>query len=133
MADWYGSARSNYFGIKDEASYKIFCDRWNIVPIQDGKKWGFVCSLDDKGGLPSYTSDENNDEEYDFDDFVDELSKQLKPSHVAIMMECGAEKLRYVTGFALAVNSNGTTKTVSLNDIYKKADRLGKHRTCAES
>jgi hypothetical protein len=38
-------------------------------------------------------------------------------------MEIGAEKLRYLTGVAIAVNHKGRAAVVSLDDIYRKAAR----------
>ncbi|HTE91774.1 MAG TPA: hypothetical protein VK639_22680 [Terriglobales bacterium] len=46
--------------------------------------------------------------------------------------EAGAEKCRYVTGWALAVNSKGETRRVSLQDIYDLAGQIGEHVTKAE-
>ncbi len=40
-------------------------------------------------------------------------------------MEAGAEKLSYVTGFALALNSRRNKVTLSLGDIYEMARGLG--------
>jgi len=38
-------------------------------------------------------------------------------------MEIGAEKLRYLTGVAIAVKHNGRVVEVTLSDIYRKAAR----------
>jgi hypothetical protein len=38
-------------------------------------------------------------------------------------MEIGAEKLRYLTGIAIAVNYKGRATVVSLDDVYRKAAR----------
>jgi hypothetical protein len=38
-------------------------------------------------------------------------------------MEIGAEKLRYLTGVAIAVNHKGRVVEVTLSDIYRKAAR----------
>jgi len=51
---------------------------------------------------------------------------------VAIMMEAGAEKCRYINAYALAVNSKGETKEISLDQIYELAQPLGEHITRAE-
>ena len=87
---------------------------------------------DDKGSLPHFREDENTGVDLDFDDFLQELAKHLVDGWVAVMVEVGAEKLRYVTGYACAVNSKGKIKTVSIDEIYKKAENLGKHITKCE-
>jgi hypothetical protein len=131
MADWYGSARSNYFRVKDVPKFVEFCKRWGIEPIyqKDGGKnpVGFLCDKYGDGSLPAGFTDTIDGKEVDltFGDFLDELSQHLAYGSVAVMMECGAEKLRYITGQAVAINSRGETRVISLNDIYKKARKLG--------
>jgi len=65
-------------------------------------------------------------------DFLAELSLHLQPGWVAIIMEAGAEKLRYIAGFAAAVNSKGETREVTIQEIYERAKPLGEHITQAE-
>jgi hypothetical protein len=83
-----------------------------------------------EGQLPHWK--EKDGKEFDFDDFVVELSQHLKKGSVAIMMEAGAEKLRYITGFACAVNWKGDIKRISLDDIYDEANKMGKIVTRCE-
>ncbi len=72
----------------------------------------------DSGGWP--TLDTENDVEIDLTaEFAEHLSKE----QVAILMEAGAEKLRYVIGEAAAVNSRGRVVFLSLGDIYRRAAR----------
>jgi hypothetical protein len=139
MADWYGSARSNYFRVKDLKAFQELCSRWGVSFMTKSESEpelvGFVCETE-FGGLPSHIFEEvvGTDElkEYEFDDFLKELAGLLKDGEVAIMMEAGAEKLRYITGCAVAVNSKGRTVSVSLDDIYKKAKKLGGNITPVE-
>jgi hypothetical protein len=46
-------------------------------------------------------------------------------------MESGAEKLRYIAGYAVAYNSKGETVSLNLDDIYDKAKSLGTNITTA--
>ena len=165
MADWYGSARSNYFRVRNIEAFKKLCERWNAQFWEEGKydektktnkKTGRVAfsGEDDHGGLPYYRSEEVKlgdlppkkraatakaqgldpkdpealketvEVEYEQDDFFNELAEQLVDGEVAVMMEAGAEKLRYVSGWAIAINSKGKRVVVGLDDIYKKAQKL---------
>lgn len=54
-------------------------------------------------------------------DWVNILTEHLAEGEVAILMEAGAEKLRYITGWAQAISWDGRVNTVSLDDIYAKA------------
>ncbi len=133
MANWYGSARSNYFRVKDITKFEELCRRWNVTFIRkEGKPdlVGFLCD-GSPGGLPNYRYEEPQSEEedtvlkeHDFDDFLKELSSLLVDGDVAVMLEVGAEKLSYVTGFALALNSRGDKVALSLGDIYEMAKGL---------
>jgi hypothetical protein len=45
---------------------------------------------------------------------------------VAVFVEVGAEKLRYLTGWSFAVSAKGERVEVSLDEIYQRAnDTLG--------
>ena len=72
----------------------------------------------DGGSWPSY--DMEADTEIDL---VAELAQHLPKGEVAVLMEIGAEKLRYLTGIAIAVNYKGRAAVVSLDDVYRKAAR----------
>jgi len=139
MADWAGHARSNYFRVKDQDAFADLCEKWNLTFIVDKEtpeRVGFICE-NEFGNLPSYRMEEKETDdrvievEYDFDDFLDEIASHLKDEEVAIMIECGAEKLRYLTGIAYAINNKREAVSVSLDDIYENAKTLGTNITDA--
>jgi len=135
MADWYGSNRSNYFKVKNVGAFEKFLDSWGakLWKKPDQKTGEMLCgftSTNDKGNLPDLREEQDHDLE--FDDFTKELAEHLEDGEVAIMMEAGAEKLRYITGFALAINSKGETASIALREIYDKAQSLGNVRTRCE-
>ena len=139
MANYYASSRTNYFKVRDELEFENWLGTTNmeilhtevdahgncltaLVPTApDGEGWSLTIWEDDEG----YQYEEERD-------LVQELAKHLEPGWVAIFMEAGAEKLRYVSGFAIAVNSDGNVLQLSLNDIYKQAEGMGEHITPAE-
>ncbi len=119
MANWYGTSRSNYFRVKDEAQFRQWVDRRGISIFQSSEDSTlFAVYSTDDGSWPSY--DMESDAEVDF---VNELSQHLAKDEVAVLLTAGAEKLRYITGEALAVNHKGKVVDVSLLDIYRKAAR----------
>lgn len=124
MANWYGSARSNYFQVKDEKAFREWATTLpNCEAVKsdlEGKGWCLLARSED-GGWPS---DRYNEEEDDYVglDLAAELAEHLAEGQVAVLMQIGAEKLRYVTGIAFAVSWTGETVEVSLEDIYKKAN-----------
>ena len=132
MANYYGSCRTNYFKVKDEEAFKAAIESLPDVECHrsdgaiDAEHAGLYCILgnnDDGGGWPSYQYDKEMDDYVEFD-LIDEVYSHLADGEVAIFMEVGAEKLRFLVGYAEAVNNMGEREKVSLLDIYDKAKRL---------
>ena len=130
MADYYGKCRSNYFKVKDFGEFNEWCIGLGLKLIseQAGTKVGFI---NEDGGVPS---GRENDVSGEFEeiDFYKELSEHLEEGEVAIVQEIGSERMRYFVGESVAVNSKGKTAFVSIQDIYKKAAKLGDNVTKAE-
>lgn len=136
MANYYATARSNYFQVKDLEAFKEWAQERNLRVLQTNSDPNMVgvCPSDslDDGGWPTC---EVHDEETNTITEVDlfkELSKHLKDDHVAVLIEIGNEKLRYLTGYAVAINSDGEAGSVRLDEIYEQAAELGKNVTRAE-
>jgi hypothetical protein len=138
MANYYGTFRSNYFKVKDAEAFKAWtkkagCGVWENADATFGV---YSDKHSEDGSIPNiqyldpdWNSDNPPDgwtaeelkEEYREFDFVLELSTHLKPGEVAVILETGAEKLRYLHGYAVAVDHTGEYATVNLSDIYDKA------------
>ena len=149
MANWYGTARSNYFHVKDaDAFTKEVGDLFPDIRVADGcdrDPDGSVCLLDQSGeGWPSGCEEFADDGEgrcancdkihaAESPASISELvAKHLVDDDVAIFIEIGAEKLRYLTGVAVAVNNAGGRVDLDLNEIYGLAAKLGSTITRAE-
>ena len=124
MANFYATARSNYFKVKDLEAFKKHAGKMCLEVHEDGDGLVMVhpdeCRID-CGGWPSSFYGELEDSEFDV---ADEISQHLADGEVAIFMESGHEKLRYVSGIALAINSAGETKKVDMDDIHGLAKEL---------
>lgn len=131
MANYCGTARSNYFRVKDKQKFAEWCNSLELEPIYTkddltkDELCGFLVNTE-YGSIPNFRME--GDECIDID-FIIELSTHLTDGEVAIVMEIGAEKMRYLQGFAEAVNSKGETAIVTLDDIYDKAKILGSNIT----
>ncbi len=140
MANYYGSARTNYFKVKDMEAFDTALEnvpditvvRENIPPyntdgiVPEGFEYGGVGILvsdGDCGGFPSFTYDDETGEDSELD-LGELIAEHLADGEVAILMECGAEKLRYVVGWAEAINNKGERKFIQLGDIYDLAEEL---------
>ena len=122
MANWYGTARSNYFRVKDAEVFVQWAKRrgLGVFKIERGADIFAIHGGDSTGdgSWPSYDLDEDSEI-----DLVRELAEHLPKGQVAVLMEIGAEKLRYLTGVAIAVNHKGRVVQLTLSDIYYKAAR----------
>jgi len=139
MANYVSKVRSNYFRVKDAQAFREFISGLGLKPVSkclnnDGEEtevegeelYGF---LDEDGevGIPNYDPETEKDI-----DFPSALAKHLVDGEVAVILEVGNEKYRYLVGYALAVSSSGAIESVALNEIYDKARSLGVVRSPAE-
>ena len=120
MANYYSTARTSYFQVKDIKKFEEELYAFNVsLEIETNGKG--VCLLDKQGeGFPSKYYDEETGLDIDIE-WSDFFSKHLEKNHVAVIVEAGAEKLRYVIGNASAYTWDGRSTHISLDDIYKKA------------
>ncbi len=123
MANYVGTGRSNYFKVADGPAFENWAEKINLnIWRGSGENEGmYAFSGDDEAGtLPSEkdvgSDDEHLTEEFDF---FTELAEHLIEGQVAIFMSAGAEKLRYIHGWAVAVNHKGEQINVDLSDIYE--------------
>jgi hypothetical protein len=85
----------------------------------------------DEGGWPSCRYNESTGDDDDID-VIGQLPAHLADDEVAVLMEVGNEKLRYVSGTATAVNSKGEIAHLDFDSIYELALVLGPNITRAE-
>jgi hypothetical protein len=140
--NYSATARSNYFRVKDEAAFRAWAKRSGLEVHEDteaekferstpdGSKQ-FMIAPADGGAWPCFGVDEQSDQQWDID-LPKELAAHLHEEDVAVLMEAGAEGLRYVNGTAWAVNALGKVKYVGLHTIYRRAAGMGKRVTLAE-
>jgi hypothetical protein len=124
MADWYGTARTNYVLIKDMEGLKKALEPFDVSIKEHPKHKGFVRldpSSSQDGDFPSTVFDDD-DEEIEFS-FPEHVVPYLAEGQVLIATAAGADGLRYITGWATAFAWNGQTKSISISDITKVAAR----------
>ena len=135
MANYYSTSRTNYFRVKDNDAFNQWAEQFSGIEIIE--KDGTVGLLFDDG-VPNCrweTEDADGNEQNDVEveiDFMDELAEHLADNEVAILQEAGAEKLRFINGYAIAINNKKETKQINLDDIYALAKELGSNITKAE-
>ena len=130
MANWYGASRSNYFNVKDEGAFREWAERRDLEIFTNlvGQLAVTPSSMSEDGSWPSY--DDDDDCEIDFQA---ELIEHLAEGQVAILMTIGAEKLRYLTGYSVALAWDGRRISVDIADIYDKVElEFGLQPTTAE-
>ena len=117
MANWYGVVRTNYFRVKDVAAFEAAFANYDVEVIEDSEgRVGLVGSSE--GYWPDVVVDyENGPTDIDFD-ITEAVAEHLLDNEVAVFVGSGAEKARYVTGYATAINAAGERLGISIDDIY---------------
>ena len=118
MANYEGTFRSNYFGVKNVDAFRQFCKKHNLEFIEKDSRCGFLMTDGTEGGFSISGWDSENEEETDV---LAEIAEHLAADQVAIVMEVGQEKLRYLVGRAWLVNADGEQKFLSLADLALEA------------
>jgi hypothetical protein len=120
MANYYASCRTNYFKVKDSAAFQeAMSEIPDLDVIEEEKSFVILLDCPDGGGWPSFAY---NGEAIDLPVLV---SQHLADNSVAVFIEAGAEKLRYICGYAEAINNKGQRRIVDLNSIYTLAGEIG--------
>jgi hypothetical protein len=128
MANYVGYARSNYFRVRDEAAFLCWSETLPgvVARREDGNQQRFALLVEDgdDGGWPNrrYREEAGDEEEIDLHA---ELAGHLAEGEVAVLQEVGAEKLRYLVGYAVAVDHRGERLAVSIDDVYAKVRAAG--------
>jgi hypothetical protein len=128
MANYVAAARSNRFAVRDREAFLAWVGTIpGLYAESEGCRDGaerFVL-LADEDGWPTHRLPACGDDcEEEFDLFA-ELSERLAEGEVAVLVESGHEKLRYVGGYAAAVVHRGEKLSVSLDDIYSMVEEAG--------
>ena len=125
MANYYEQARSSYFKVKDKEAFRVFLERFGgaVEMIEDDKgRVGFLA----QEGIPSTCMPDDSGSEAEEVDFVSELAGHLADNEVAVVMANGYEKMRYLVGYAIAINNKKERREVDLAGIYELASQLTK-------
>ena len=117
MANYIETARSNYFKVKDLNKFKEATEHFGSFTIVDGKD-GTIAILGDEDFPAAAYDDNGNEMEKNFSDIV---AEHLTDDSVFIAMGSGYEKMRYIAGWAYAVDNSGRHIFINLDDIYTKA------------
>jgi len=131
MADFYSQGRTNYFLVKDGESFEKEIEKLGEGtgrPIHLIKEERGYCLLFEEG-MPTYFHDSETDEGWDVQ--MDEVIREhLADGSVCVMMETGAEKLRYLSGWSIAFNNKGNTRVIDINHIYDGLESFGTFTEC---
>ena len=136
MANYFSTSRSNYFRVKDEEALERGRplggpDCWIRGGSAEESSDTHFALAANEGGWPTDRWDEEANDYLD-SAVYDEIAEHLVPGDVAIFMEVGNEKLRYLCGQAIAVNAEGEQRSVDLVGIYDIASKDGNNVTRAE-
>lgn len=121
MANYYEKARTNYFKVKDFTKFQEFIDKFSSIElVVDEQKGEIAILFDEEVGVPSSFHNEEMDDFIEVD-FTTELSEHLTDDSIVVIQAVGNEKLRFVSGYAIAVNSKNEQVSININEIYERA------------
>lgn len=113
MANYECAMRTNYFHVKDEIAFKelmgkVVCTEGDvdIFERKDEKSmtmYGFGCY----GSIMGISAEGEDEDEYSYDKFIDELRKNIEPGDAIIIFEAGHEKLCSIGMYADVITSEG--------------------------
>lgn len=121
MSDWYGGSRTNYVKIKDMDGLKKALEPFDLEIVEDRDSPNSIALLPNSeyGDWPTWAYTEDG-EEIELDP-VGHICPFMEEGQVLVIMEAGAERLRYISGWAQAFTWDGRFVEVSLHQIYEKA------------
>lgn len=128
MANYVPTARTNYFKVRDPEAFTAWVGQYSGVRVVPDDEDESLRALLFEQGLPTQLAEEEDDGH----DFLGELAEHLPDGWVAVYEEVGYEKMRYLVGYAMAINNKGETKEISISEIYERAKALGEHISVAE-
>lgn len=137
MANYYASCRSNYFKVKNPVEFKEAMEKLKgeVTLCEENGVYCILGNCPDGGGWPTSIYNSPGDREPSDFDLGQFVSQFLGDGEVAIFLETGAEKLRYLVGHAIAWNNWGEYRMIDINQIYQLARELTDRPddiTCAE-
>jgi hypothetical protein len=132
MGNYTGTARTNYFKVKDMAAFLeeieelgksfIFSTRDYRDNPEQGDEIAMISS-EESGEWPSNRDDEGSGEEVEID-WVDLFSRHLEEGQVVVVQEVGSEKACYLNGYSWAITWDGREIAVNINEIYERIATL---------
>lgn len=104
MANWYGASRSNYIRVKNVDAALAALEPLGTDTRRHPTKADYICITgnDDDGSFN--TIDHETDQDLEWSEWAKE---HLVEGQVLVLVSSGAEKLRYVTGWAAAFDWRG--------------------------
>lgn len=120
MANYYASARSNKFKVRDIEIFKSILPDGIEVDVEDESDKLVMIYMDDpdRCGWPCFKWNEEAKESEEWD-IKEAIAPHLQDDEWCVIQEVGAEKLRYLVGYSVAFNNKGERYSVNINDVYK--------------
>lgn len=119
MADYIACFRTHRFPVRDAARFRAWIDTVYGIDFTDEHEEGGkpVFEVGGYGSIPDLRDEDDEPSEIDF---IAELARHLPEGEQAIITEIGHEKLRYLVGFSVAVDHNGSRIEVNVDDILDR-------------
>lgn len=110
------TTRSNYFQVENREAFEMWLKNFHYYSepeVWDGPKGSNTIAFGMFDHIPDSRSE---DAELQDDEFLHELALHLTPNQVVIIHSVSAGKLRYASGMAAAVHSDGRILQLNMGD-----------------
>jgi len=125
MADYTAAFRTSYFHVTDEQALRDLASTVGVELLQDQTD-PTLFALGDYSSVGELVTENPDTEGDQYISVIDEVQKLLPDGEVAVFMEAGHEKLRYVSGYCWVL----TNKELRFHDTTlwarEQATLLGK-------
>ena len=114
MKNYHGFACTNTFGVKDETAFLVALQAYpQIQVIKRGDKFMLVCEKDNVEFVAE-TAEVDGAAEVDIPGIV---AHHLRPNETALFVETATEGMRYLSGYAIAIDSQGWRCAVGFDHV----------------
>ena len=136
MANYIAQGRTNYFAVKDAEAFLADIAKCNVQVIsretESGETlYGFLDNEEGEGiDWFAWSADDDHPDEPEMT-WGEFFKTHLADGWVAVILNIGSEKYRFLNGEATGYNNKGEEKFISINDFVDNFQDLGNFLTPA--
>lgn len=121
MSTYTPLARTNYVSVADSEALREAVSLYDLEIVVQSPTSPKIALLGYNGWPTTHPAGDGDGEV----DLLGLIATHLDPGEVLVVIEVGHEKMRYLNGWASAINAAGERVEITLDSIYEMARPLG--------